>query len=126
MESVPANERSLLIVEDELDLRETLAEILRLYGFETATAASGAEAIALLREGAQPRVIVLDLMMPEMSGWEFRDVQLRDPALAGIPVVLVSGVSDLAEAAKTIDAAAYLSKPLDVAVLVRVLRRYCG
>ena len=115
----------VLVVEDEVDLRETLAEILRLHGLEAVTAASGAEALAILRQGAAPRVIILDLMMPEMSGWEFREAQLREPALAGIPVVLVSGVSDLAEAAKKTDAAAFLSKPLDVAALVRVLQRYC-
>jgi CheY-like chemotaxis protein len=118
--------KSLLIVEDEVDLRETLAEILRCHGFEPATAGSGAEALEVLRSGEAPRVILLDLMMPGMSGWEFRDVQLRDPALAAIPVVLVSGVSDLAEAAAATHAAAFLSKPLDIEVLVEVLTRYCG
>jgi CheY-like chemotaxis protein len=70
-------------------------------------------------------VILLDLMMPEMSGWEFREIQLRDPALASIPVVLVSGVSDLAEAAETTRASAFLSKPVDIDVLVQLLSTYC-
>jgi CheY-like chemotaxis protein len=125
MESAVSGGRSLLIVEDEVDLRETLAEILRCHGFEPATAGSGAEAIEALRKGEAPRVILLDLMMPGMSGWEFRDVQLRDPELASIPVVLVSGVSDLAEAAAATRAAAFLSKPLDIEVLIDVLARYC-
>lgn len=125
MASAPANDRSLLIVEDEPDLRETLADILRWQGFEPTTAATGVEALEILHRGKAPRVILLDLMMPVMSGWEFRERQLGDPALASIPVVLVSGVSDLAEAARTTRADAYLKKPLDVTVLVRVLGRYC-
>lgn len=124
MESPEASGKTLLIVEDEVDLRETLAEILSLHGFNPVTAGSGAEAMEVLRQGEAPRVILLDLMMPEMSGWEFRDIQLRDPALASIPVVLVSGVSDLAEAAETTRAAAFLSKPLDIEELVLLLTRY--
>ena len=126
MESPSTGERTLLIVEDEVDLRETLAEILRMHGFEPLTAGSGAEALEVLRQGTAPRVILLDLMMPEMSGWEFREIQLRDPALASIPVVLVSGVSDLAESAATTRATAFLSKPVDIEVLVQLVTGYCG
>jgi CheY-like chemotaxis protein len=126
MESPSRNGKTLLLVEDDVDLRETLAEILRLQGFDPVTAGSGAEAFEILRQGEAPRVILLDLMMPEMSGWEFRDVQRRDPALASIPVVLISGVSDLAEAAEATHASAFLSKPVDIDVLVRLLTRYCG
>lgn len=126
METAPSNDKTLLIVEDEIDLRETLAEILRLHGFDPLTAESGAEALEILRQGQAPRMILLDLMMPDMSGWEFRDAQLRDPALASIPVVLVSGVSDLAEAAATTRATAFLSKPVDIEVLVRLVTGYCA
>jgi CheY-like chemotaxis protein len=126
MESASANGNLLMIVEDEVDLRETLAEILRMHGFDPVTAESGAEALEILRRGEAPRVILLDLMMPDMSGWEFREAQLRDPALASIPVVLVSGVSDLAEAAAATSASAFLSKPVDIEVLVQLVTRYCG
>jgi CheY-like chemotaxis protein len=123
--SPSTNDKTLLIVEDDDDLRETLAEILTMHGFDPVTAGSGSEALDVLHRGPRPRVIILDLMMPGMSGWDFRDAQLRDPALASIPVVLVSGVADLVDEAQTFHAVACFSKPLNVPVLVGVLRDHC-
>lgn len=80
----------VLIVEDERDIREALAEALAYEGYDVTVAANGREALRTLGDGPLPDVILLDLVMPEMSGWEFRQVQARDPALAGIPVVVVS------------------------------------
>lgn len=80
----------VLVIEDERDIREALAEALEYEGYEVAVAANGREALRSLDRGPIPDVILLDLVMPEMSGWEFRQVQVRDPALAGIPVVVVS------------------------------------
>lgn len=81
---------SILIVEDDADIRESLGEALELDGYLVTRAENGREALRMLRAGLTPAVILLDLVMPVMSGWQFRQVQLADPALAGIPVVVVS------------------------------------
>lgn len=80
----------VMVVEDEQDIREALAEALSYEGYDVSIAANGREALRQLGDGPLPDVILLDLVMPEMSGWEFRQVQVHDPALAGIPVVVVS------------------------------------
>jgi CheY-like chemotaxis protein len=80
----------VLIVEDDADIRESLGDALEFEGYDVATAGNGFEALRLLRSGLKPGVILLDLVMPIMSGWQFRQVQLADPSLAGIPVVVVS------------------------------------
>jgi CheY-like chemotaxis protein len=80
----------VLVVEDERDIREALAEALSYEGYDVAVASNGREALRALRGGPLPDVILLDLVMPVMSGWEFRQVQVDDPALSGIPVVVVS------------------------------------
>jgi CheY-like chemotaxis protein len=81
---------SILIVEDDADIRETLGDALELEGYDVVTAENGFDALCLLRSGLKPGLILLDLVMPIMSGWQFRQVQLADPSLAGIPVVVVS------------------------------------
>lgn len=85
----PARGR-VLVIEDERDIREALAEALSYEGYDVVVAANGREALRKLDGRPLPDVILLDLVMPEMSGWEFRQVQVRDPALCGIPVVVVS------------------------------------
>jgi CheY-like chemotaxis protein len=80
----------VLVIEDECDIREALAEALSYEGYEVVMASNGREALRKLGRGPLPDVILLDLVMPEMSGWEFRQAQVGDPALAGIPVVVVS------------------------------------
>src|SRR5207244_2354453 len=74
--------RAVLIVEDHQDIRMTLAWLLRVEGFRVATAADGREALNVLREGPLPDLIVLDLRMPVMDGWEFLACKSRDPRLA--------------------------------------------
>lgn len=81
---------SVLVVEDDPDIREALAEALGYEGYDVLLAENGQEALDVLREHSRPHVILLDLLMPVMSGWQFRQEQLADPALAGIPVVVVS------------------------------------
>ncbi len=109
----------VLLVEDDLDQREVAAELLRLEGFEVATARDGLDAFLYLRTNeALPDVVVLDLEMPVMDGWEFRDRQLRDPVACSVPVVVLSCSSP-----QGVDAAAYLEKPCSPAELVAVLRR---
>jgi CheY-like chemotaxis protein len=113
----------VLVVEDDEGLREMMAQMLTLEGFQTATVANGQEALEYLHESATPEVILLDLMMPVMDGWEFRRHQQADPALAGVPVIVLSAL-DQARAA-SVDAAAFLKKPLDFDRLLDLVRQYC-
>ena len=117
---------AILIVEDDDTIRETLADLLEFEGYTVATTSNGSEALTYLQTNPAPALILLDLMMPEMSGWEMRSRQLREPKLAAIPVVILSGVHDLRQQATTLAAAGYLPKPLDVNRLFTVIRRYCG
>src|SRR5689334_9344419 len=82
---------SVLIVDDDVDIREVLAEMLDAFGFDVLTAANGREALATVRQMRQrPSAIVLDLMMPIMDGYGFLEERSSDPALACIPVAIVT------------------------------------
>jgi CheY-like chemotaxis protein len=86
----------ILVVDDDADIRESLAEILTDEGYSVRTFANGAEALAHLRRiGGHAALIILDLMMPVMSGWTFREEQSHDERLASIPVIAISAVGDL-------------------------------
>jgi CheY-like chemotaxis protein len=113
----------VLIVEDDADLSEMMAELLTIEGFEARTAANGREALDYLHRHAKPDLILLDLMMPEMDGWEFRRRQKADPALAALPVIVLSAL-DPARAAD-VRADAVLKKPLDFDRLLELVRHYC-
>jgi CheY-like chemotaxis protein len=115
----------ILIVEDYREVRESLAELLELEGYRVAVAANGQEALDHLLGGQLPRLILLDLMMPVMNGWEFRRRQKRDPSLASVPVVAVTGAVELAEPAVSIDAVGYLGKPVDVGMLLDLVKLHC-
>jgi CheY-like chemotaxis protein len=82
----------VLIVEDETAARTGMEQILRHAGYSPVSAPNGQEALDLLRAGVPARVILLDLMMPVMDGWQFRREQLRDPRLAHIPVIVLSAL----------------------------------
>lgn len=110
--------RRVLVVDDDPDIRETLAHQLGREGYTVDLARDGAEAMARLAEGRAPDAIVLDLGMPNMSGWQFRDLQKRDPRLAGIPVVVMTGQSPLG-----IDVQHVLEKPFTIERLVETIRR---
>lgn len=118
--------RTVMVIEDDDDIREDIREILQHEGYRVAEARDGAEALAWLRSADAPSVILLDLMMPHMDGWEFRAEQRKDPALAQIPTVLLSGAGDLAKHMKELEAAAYLSKPFKLARLLEVVASHAG
>jgi CheY-like chemotaxis protein len=116
--------KSVFIVDDDPDICEILQDLLESYGYRVATAANGADALDKLRAGEEPCLILLDLMMPVMDGIEFRDEQLRDPALAAIPVVIVSAGGDVAAKAAAAGVEG-LTKPVDIDVLLATIRRFC-
>ncbi|HEY6002247.1 MAG TPA: response regulator [Anaeromyxobacter sp.] len=80
----------ILVVDDDPELRETLGELLVQEGYDTRLAENGKRALEFLRHGGRPRLILLDLMMPEMNGWQFREEQLKDEELRDIPVVVMT------------------------------------
>ena len=119
----PTQEPCVLIVEDDDGARDALADCLELKGFSVASARNGKEALDYLHRAPLPKVILLDLFMPVMTGWEFRDAQKKDAAIADIPVVVVTAFS--AGVTRQIDAAVVMHKPLDLDRLVTVIRDYC-
>jgi CheY-like chemotaxis protein len=114
---------TVLIVEDDLDTREMLGRFLELEGFNVETAENGKRALERLGSGVGACVILLDLMMPVMDGWQFRQEQIRDSALADIPVIVVSAAGR--ERLEKIQADAYLSKPVDLDELLGCVTQFC-
>jgi CheY-like chemotaxis protein len=121
---VRAPECPVLIVEDDADLREMMAQLLTLEGYAAQTVANGRDALSYLEQGHHPDLILLDLMMPIMDGWEFRRRQRDNPSLAHVPVVVLSAL-DQARAAD-LGGAAFLKKPLDFDRLLELVRQYCS
>jgi CheY-like chemotaxis protein len=114
---------TVLVVEDDENTQSVMSTVLRLSGFEVGTAHDGREALDWLHAHARPGLILLDLMMPRMDGWQFRQEQRQDPALADVPVVLVSATHDLPEQAKSLGADRYLQKPVVFEELLGLLKR---
>jgi len=116
----------VLIVEDDADTAQSLAEILELMGYASETAENGAIALQMLR--GEPRrycLVLLDIMMPVMDGWGFLVEHAGDEALSGIPVVIVSAALNAATKAGTTNAVAVLAKPVDPTRLEATLQQYC-
>ena len=114
------SDRSILIVDDDAAAVDSLAQILTDEGYQVSSATNGKEALVYLRGAPPPRVIILDLFMPEMDGWEFRREQLKDSKLSAIPVVVMTGASIYAG----IDANVIVHKPLDVERFLSLVERY--
>lgn len=117
---------SVLIVEDDEAIRETLADILQYEGYVVTTACDGRDALLRLHSGATPSLILLDLMMPRMNGWEFRVEQLSRQEMAGIPIIILSGAHDAHRQATLLNANGVLSKPIEVIKLLELVRIHCG
>lgn len=113
----------VLIVEDEKEIREPLVEMLEESGYNASAAANGEEALALLRaRGAElPAVIIVDLMMPVMNGWELLHELARDPELRRLPIVVITGSGCAVELPRAAAPVTTLRKPITCAQLIRVL-----
>jgi CheY-like chemotaxis protein len=113
----------ILVIDDERDIRETLIDVLTDESYRVDTVSDGRAALNVLRDAAArpPCVIVLDLMMPEMDGAEFRALQLADPRWSEVPVILVSAHLDVDRAARALKVQAHLRKPLDLDELLAAL-----
>ena len=116
----------VLVVDDNPSLRDVLTVLLRQAGYGVETAEHGREALDRLRAAPdRPCLILLDLTMPVMSGPQFRAAQAGDPALADIPVLVISAQHDGSEVAAALGAVGYLEKPVDLDELLRHIRRHC-
>lgn len=118
----PATKGVILIVEDDAEARDALADFLSLNDYRVVTAANGRDAMALLKsEDARPDVIILDILMPGINGFRFRRLQRREAALASIPVIVTTAIGRAAG----IEADLIMQKPLDLQTLLREVNRFC-
>lgn len=114
---------SILIIEDDDGIREALRYALELEGYPVVTAENGKEGLRLLPRLNAPCLILLDLMMPVMNGWEFLEAMRAEPSVSNIPVAVVSAFSNKTH---TIRAQAFLNKPIHLDKLFELVHEYCG
>jgi len=115
----------ILVVDDDPEIRETIVELLRDRGYEALGASDGVEALSALRSRSPWCLILLDLMMPNMDGWQMRKEQLADPAICTIPVVVVSATTDVPQVARSLHAVDFVTKPTRLTQLLETVERYC-
>jgi CheY-like chemotaxis protein len=113
----------MLVVDDDEDIRLSLAEVLEESGWEVTLAANGREALARLRTQAAPSLILLDMMMPVMDGWELMEELQLDERLARIPIVVFSACRKPVPAAMAIEPRAVLTKPVSRSQLLAAIER---
>jgi CheY-like chemotaxis protein len=117
--------KSILVVEDDPGIREAMMEFLESEGYEVRSTVNGREALDhLAATDRLPGVILLDLMMPVMDGFRFREEQGKDPRLAAVPVIVMTADSQLEAHKHTLRASAYIRKPVDIDTLSELLKRY--
>jgi CheY-like chemotaxis protein len=116
---------AVLLVEDDALIRIDLTEGLRDEGYDVVAATDGRDALDRLQERSDWCVILLDLKMPRMNAAEFRRHQLQNPALASIPIVLMSAVNGLAERAQELAVATYIAKPFRLAQVFAAVQHHC-
>jgi CheY-like chemotaxis protein len=116
----------LMIVDDDDDMRDTIADIISAQGYTVAAFADARAALAALEGGQRPFLILLDLMMPGMSGWEFRAAQLKNPRLTPIPVVVVTAATTFIDGAPALPDIEILRKPFELDTLLTLVDRYAA
>lgn len=118
---------TVLVVDDDRVTCDLISAALSRRGYRTVVAGNGREALDYLRRAADlPGLILLDLMMPVMTGWEFRKVQQADPSLSGIPVAIITGAAGPEAAASELGAVDVLLKPSKIEKLTVLVSRFCG
>lgn len=114
-------DRSVMVVEDDPDVRDIVGSLLDAEGFRVLAARNGREALAALGGGPRPCVILLDLVMPEMDGWEFLQALRARPGFETLPVVVVTTYPSIVPGAN-----ALIQKPFDFENLVATVARFCS
>jgi CheY-like chemotaxis protein len=115
--------QSILIIEDDESIRETLRIFLEYEGYRVLTAGNGKEGFELLPQAGNPCLVLVDLMMPVMDGWQFIEEARTNEVLSTTPIVVVTA---FAEMARGIQARAVIRKPVDLDFLLKTVRQYCG
>lgn len=118
--------KSIMIVDDEPDLRNTLKDLLEIYGYSVVTASNGKEALDLLRTEDAPCLLLLDLMMPVMNGWEFLEAfkTTRRAEADEFPIVVISAAADVADVEQRYGCS-IMKKPLNLQNLATMANQYC-
>jgi CheY-like chemotaxis protein len=116
----------ILVVEDDDGFRETMSELLREEGYAVEDVGDGLEALRILAQPPLPKLILLDLMLTNVDGFEFRRTQLADPELAKIPVLVLSGASDIAAISAALRVAGHIRKPFDAQTLLSAVEQQMG
>jgi two-component system, chemotaxis family, chemotaxis protein CheY len=114
----------VLIVEDDDDVREFMELLVSSSGYETMTARDGQEALLRMRQ-RRPCMVLLDLQMPRMDGWQFRERQLEDPSLARVPVVCITAFFDPELVTRKLGIRC-LNKPVDLPTVISAVETTCG
>jgi CheY-like chemotaxis protein len=112
----------ILVVDDDPDIRESLREVLEDEGYAVTCVGNGREALDHLQKAPRPCVILLDLMMPVMDGWQFRHEQKKIPSIADVPLIVITATG---KRPVLIDAEELVMKPLDLNRLFAAIDRYC-
>ena len=114
---------TVLVVDDDVEIRETLAGVLIEEGYDVAKAVHGREALDQIRAGLRPDLIVLDLMMPVMDGWQFLEERAKAHLLEDVPVVVISATP---ETLHPPEVRAFVRKPMRLDALLDVIEREIG
>lgn len=117
---------TILVVDDDRDSRELLTTLLAYRGYDIVEAANGHEALSRLEQVSTLCLILLDLMMPVMNGWDFRAAQRRHERHGQVPVVVLTADSRMTGRGTELSAVALMTKPLDFDALLRHVERHCG
>jgi CheY-like chemotaxis protein len=115
----------ILVIEDDPATRDAIKMLLQYDGYTVATARHGGDALRKLRAGLTPCLILLDLVLPEVDGIQFRREQLHDATLAHIPVVIYSGYADARHQAAELGASGYFQKPFDLDAFLKIVETHC-
>jgi len=125
-EQISTRDGVVLVVEDNRDFRESLRQLLEIEGFRAASAENGRDALDYLAGGERVALILLDLMMPVMDGWEFRRRQLATPSIAGIPVLILTALGPMAHHVAELEAAHVFKKPLNFSELLATIEHFAA
>jgi CheY-like chemotaxis protein len=123
-EGAPKAGQLVMVIDDDEDIRAGLSGLLEADGFRVVAFGDGKQGLAYLSDGELPCLILLDLMMPVMDGWRFRIEQVMNPALASVPVIVITAGGTAGQGPDL--GVEVVAKPFDSAVLMAMVRRHCG